>query len=203
VNEQELVRLETDAAEVVGAAKELFKAFEERLGEVMASQRLASSEARNEAANARALLRKLVQRAEETASDQRAALDMLRENWWFNIEENAKASGAEMALTFGEKITEGLEQRLTRLTEDVERATRRFGWISALKWGTGIAFGIALSIAIGVWALVPSVEGLSHPQVRAAMARIVRCQVGKELHVCVQLDQKPVVAEGVAVVRGM
>ncbi|MGC8518613.1 MAG: hypothetical protein ACP5P4_08800 [Steroidobacteraceae bacterium] len=28
------------------------------------------------------------------ASDQRAALDMLREHWWLNIEENAKASGA-------------------------------------------------------------------------------------------------------------
>jgi hypothetical protein len=188
MNDETLTRLEAEATEVLRTLKELFGEFERRLGEAVSAQRLASSEARTEAADARALLRKLVQRAEETANDQRAALNMLRENWWLNIEENAKASGAQMAFAFGEEIAAGLEKRLQVLSVEVERATRRFGWMTALKWGAGVAAGIVLTILIGVRVFTPGVDGLTRQQVRTVMARIGPCTIGKESHVCVAVD---------------
>ena len=208
MNDAAIERLEAEATEVLGAMKELFREFEKRLGEAVSAQRLASSEARAEAADARAILRKLVKRAEETADDQRQALEMLRENWWFNIEENAKASGAGMAQQFGEKIAAGLEKRLKALSADVERVTRRFHWITALKWGVGVGLGVVLVIALGVNALTPQADGLSSQQLRAAVAELVPCQVDKERHVCIKLDDKPQLARmpggpPIAVVRGL
>ena len=208
MNDAAIERLEAEATEVLGAMKELFREFERRLGEAVSAQRLASSEARAEAADARAILRKLVKRAEETADDQRQALEMLRENWWFNIEENAKASGAGMAQEFGERIGAGLEKRLKALGADVERVTRRFQWVTALKWGAGVGLGIVLVIALGVNALTPQVDGLSSQQLRAAVAELVPCQVDKERHVCVKLGDRPQFAKGsggppIAVVRGL
>ena len=208
MNDAAIERLEAEATEVLGAMKELFREFEKRLGEAVSAQRLASSEARAEAADARAILRKLVKRAEETADDQRQALEMLRENWWFNIEENAKASGAGMAQQFGEKIAAGLEKRLKALSADVERVTRRFRWITALKWGVGVGLGVVLVIALGVNALTPQADGLSSQQLRAAVAELVPCQVDKERHVCIKLDDKPQLARmpggpPIAVVRGL
>ena len=208
MNDAAIERLEAEATEVLGAMKELFREFEKRLGEAVSAQRLASSEARAEAADARAILRKLVKRAEETADEQRQALEMLRENWWFNIEENAKASGAGMAQEFGERIGAGLEKRLKALGADVERVTRRFQWVTALKWGAGVGLGIVLVIALGVNALTPQVNGLSSQQLRAAVAELVPCQVDKERHVCVKLGDRPQFAKGsrgppIAVVRGL
>lgn len=208
MNDAAIERLEAEATEVLGAMKELFREFEKRLGEAVSAQRLASSEARAEAADARAILRKLVKRAEETADDQRQALEMLRENWWFNIEENAKASGAGMAQEFGEKIATGLEKRLKALSADVERVTRRFQWVTALKWGAGVGLGVVLVIALGVNALTLQADGLSSQQLRAAVAELVPCQVDKERHVCVKLGDKPQFAKGaggppIAVVRGL
>ncbi len=169
---------------------------------------LASSEARNDAADARALLRKLVKRAEETADDQRQALDMLRENWWFNIEQNAKASGAGMAQEFGEKIAAGLEKRLQTLSADVESVTRRFQWVTALKWGAGVGVAIIFITALGVNVLTPQADGLSTQQLQAAAAELVPCQADKERHVCVKLDDKPQLTKlpggpPVAIVRGL
>src|SRR6185437_1157203 len=148
MNDAAIERLEAEATEVLGAMKELFREFEKRLGEAVSAQRLASSEARAEAADARAILRNLVKRAEETADDQRQALEMLREKWWFNIEENARASGAGMAQEFGEKIAAGLEKRLRALSADIERVTRRFQWVTVLKWGAGVGLGVVLVIAL-------------------------------------------------------
>ena len=44
MNEQDIEQ----AAEIVGAMKDLFKEFESRLGEIVSTQRIASSEARAE-----------------------------------------------------------------------------------------------------------------------------------------------------------
>ena len=208
MNDEAFARLETEAAEILGALKHLFREFERQLGEAVSAQRLASSEARNEAADARALLRKLVNRAEKTADDQHRALEMLREKWWFNIEENAKASGAGMAREFGKQIAAGLEERLRVLSADVERVTRRLGWMTTLKWGAGIGVGIFLTILIGVYAFTPHVQGLTSDQAQAALAELVPCQVAKTRHICIKLDDKPQLARWpggapVAVVRGL
>jgi hypothetical protein len=190
MNEQDLARFETQAAETVGAMKELFKEFERRLGEVVSAQRLASSEASNEVAKARATLQALLQAAGKVAGVQKQVVQELRDGWKMHVAENSKASGKEMARAFGEEITTGLQQGLKTLTYEVTQATHRFGWMSALTWGSGIAVGIALSIGIGVWALVPSVEGLSTLQVREAMARLAPCHVGQETHVCAAIEDK-------------
>ena len=208
MNDEAFARFETEAAEILGALKHLFREFERQLGEAVSAQRLSSSEARNEAADARALLRKLVKRVEETAGEQREALDMLRENWWFNIEENAKASGAGMAREFGKQIAAGLEERLRVLSGDVERVTRRLGWMTTLKWGTGIGLGIFLTILIGVYAFTPNTGDLSSQQAQAALAELVHCQVDKIQHVCIKLDDKPRLFKAadstpIAVIRGL
>ena len=189
MNEQELARFENEAAETVGAMKELFKEFERRLGEVVSAQRLASSEARSESVKAQALLGELSRAAQASANAQRQALTELREGWRLHVAENSKAAGREHAHAFGEEIAAGLTHRLSALAATVERATARLGWLSALKWSAGIAAGIALTIAIGVWSLVPSVEGLNSLQVRAAMAQLVPCQIGVQIHVCVTVDE--------------
>jgi hypothetical protein len=208
MNDEAFARLETEAAEILGALKHLFREFERQLGEAVSAQRLASSEARNEAGDARALLRKLVNRAEVTADDQQRALEMLREKWWFNIEENAKASGAGMAREFGKQIAAGLEERLKALSADVESATRRLGWVTALKWGSGIGVGIFLTILIGVYAFTPQVQGLTSDEAQAALAELVPCEVGKTRHTCIKLDDKPQLSRWpdgapIAVVRGL
>src|SRR5487761_1620759 len=201
MNDQTVDRFEAELTEILGAMKQLFGEFERRLGEAVSAQRLASSEAR-------AILRKLVQRAEETADGQRQALAMLREKWWFNIEQNAKASGAGMAQEFGERIAAGLEKRLQALSADIESVTRRFQWVTMLKWGAGVGVAIVFIVALGVNALTPQADGLSSQQLQAAVAELVPCQVGNERHICVRLDDKPQISKlqggtPTAVVRGL
>jgi hypothetical protein len=208
VNDDAITRFQAEAVETIASLKELFREFEKQLGETVSAQRLASSEARAEAADARATLRKLLKRVEETASEQREALDMLRENWWFNIEENAKASGAGMAREFGKQIAAGLEERLKILSADVDRVTRRLGWVTTLKWSAGIGLGIFLTILIGVYAFTPQTGDLSSNQAQAALAELVPCQVEKAQHVCVKLDDKPRLSKlpggpPIAVIRGL
>jgi hypothetical protein len=208
MNDQTVDRLEAELTETLGAMKQLFGEFERRLGETVSAQRLASSEARAEAADARAVLRKLLKRVEKTADEQRQSLEMLRENWWFNIEQNAKASGAAMAQEFGEKIAAGLEKRLKDLGGRVDRVVKQFHWVTALKWSAGIAVAIVFIVALGVNALTPQVDGLSSKELQAAVAELVPCQVEKERHICVRLDDKPRLSkleDGTprAVVRGL
>lgn len=208
MNDQTLGRLEAEAGEILRTAKELFGEFERRLGEAVSAQRLANSEARNEAVQVQTTLRELVKLAEAAADAQREALDELSNKWWFYVEGEAQNTGADMARGFGEEIAAGLEKRLKLLGERVERVADRFGWVTAVKWGAGIGVGIALTILIGVWALTPRVEGLTDNQVRAAIAQLVPCQVDKTRHVCIKLDDKPRMSKlpggaPVAVVSGL
>ncbi len=207
MNDQTLGRLEAEAGEILRTLKELFKEFERRLGEAVSAQRLANSEARTEAAEVQATLRQLVKLAEAAADAQREALDELSNRWWFYVEGEAQHTGADMARGFGEEIAAGLEKRLKELGARVERVADRFGWVTALKWGSGVGVGIALTIVIGVWALTPRVNGLTASQVRAATAELVPCQVDKQRHICVRLGEKPRLVkqagrETLAIVRG-
>ena len=74
MNPQDVARLETEAAEIVGAAKELFKEFENRLGEVVSVQRIAASESRAEGARAIQHLKELSLSARELVGTQRQLL---------------------------------------------------------------------------------------------------------------------------------
>ena len=193
MNNEELARFEAQAAETVGAMQELFQEFQRQLGEGVAAQRLASSEARSEGTKARTALADLARQARATANAQRQALDELRSGWQLHVAENSKAAGAAMARAFGSEMAAGLHQQLDRLGADVDRVAKRFEWVTALKWGAGIGIGIVLTIVIGVSALTPSAQGLSDSQVRAALTAIAPCPVPKQAHVCVAIEPEPAI----------
>jgi hypothetical protein len=69
------------------ANEELFGEFERRLGEVVAAQRLASSEARDEGVKARAALEAIARAARAMAETQRQAIAELRGEWRSSAEE--------------------------------------------------------------------------------------------------------------------
>ncbi len=205
------------AAEIVGVTKELFKAFEDQLAEVMASQRLATREANEALAETRKNLRGLLQHARESVEVARAAQEELRRGWQLHVAENSKAAGSEMARRFGEQITKGLGKRLAELADQAEMATRRLSWKSTLTWVLGLAIAIPLTVTLGIQTFMPTVDqmsipGLSVAQTRDVVSRITLCwpqrnDIRNE-HVCIVTDDPPRVTrapheETAVVVRGM
>lgn len=205
------------AAEIAGAAKELFKAFEDQLGEVMASQRLAAREASEALAETRSALTKLLQHAKQASETMRSMQEELRGNWQMHVAENSKAAGREMARAFGAEIAAGLEQRLKELAGRAELATRRLTWKSTFGWALGIAIAIPFTITLGIQAFMPSlaeqrIAGLSLAQTHDVLSRITLCFPQRndirDAHVCVATDDPPRLARGphgeaAAVARGM
>jgi hypothetical protein len=188
--------------------KSLFREFQDRLAEVVSEQRLKNGEARNEATKARLALEDLVRAAKQSVEDQRQAVSRLRDEWRLHVVENSRAAGEEIARAFGAQMAVGLRQQLERLAAGVEQATQRFGWMSALKWAAGIALGITLTISVGVWAMLPRVEGASWTYVWIAAAHLRGCEVHQEAHVCIATDEKQQLlksanGEPLVVVRGM
>ena len=90
---QDLDRLETDAAEVIGTLKDLFKEFEKRVGEIVSVQRIASSEARAEGAQVAKDLHELRNAARTMITEQRALIASLEKEWQLRIDQNAKRAG--------------------------------------------------------------------------------------------------------------
>src|ERR1700755_2141279 len=104
MNQQDLARLETEAAEIVGAMKELFKEFENRIGEVVSVQRVSASEARNEGAQAARKLQELTRLAKSLVEEQRSLLSRIERDWQLRIDGNAQRAGEAQAKAFGESI---------------------------------------------------------------------------------------------------
>ena len=217
MNSQDRARLETEAAEIVGAMKELFKEFEKRLGEVVSMQRIAASESRAEGARATQQLRELTASAKELAGGQNQLLTRIEQDWQLRIDGNAQRAGEAQAKAFGESIAQGLHERLAELAIRVESTSRRLNWKVALGWALGMGLAIPLSINIGVQTFAPSVEklsveGLSPEQTNGALSRVVRCRINKsdwrDWHVCVAVDESPRLTKGssgeaLVVLRGM
>jgi hypothetical protein len=208
-----LEHFETQAAETLGAMKDLYVEFETRLGEVVAAQRLAVSEARSEGSRVLAALETIARSAQQTADSQRQAIGELRAGWQMHVAENSRSAGAEMARTFGNQIASGLQQRLEQLATRVETATHRFEWMPALKWGVSIGCAAVVAVSLMTITVIRAVEpqaaGVNPKQAQAAATHLVTCQVDKIEHTCIALEDTPrVVARGphgemLAVVRGM
>src|SRR6185437_14448068 len=115
-----LTRLESEAAETVGAMKELFKEFEKRIGEVISVQRLSSSEARTEGAQVVQHLKELARCSNAFVEQQRGALGRIEKEWQLRIDGNAQRAGEAQAKAFGESIAQGLQARLEDLAAHVE-----------------------------------------------------------------------------------
>ena len=104
MNQQDLVRLETEVAEVVGAMKDLFREFERHLGEVVSAQRMASTEARAEGAQVTKDLHELRTSAKVLVSDHRDLVARIEREWQLRIDQNAQRAGEAQAKAFGENI---------------------------------------------------------------------------------------------------
>jgi hypothetical protein len=198
-------------AEITGTIKGFVTVFESQLGEVMSTQRLASTEMNHALAETQRALKKLLDHAEAAAAKTRQMQEELRDKWQFHIEKNSKEAGRAMALEFGQQVSTGLRKDLEVLAQDVQAATRRFEWMTTLKWGLGIGLGMALTLLIGipvlVQALSPSVRGLSSEQVQGVLSYVSTCPVGQKTHVCVAVDDKPLFSQGAhgesVVIKGM
>lgn len=228
---QHLTRFETEAAEIVGAMKELFKEFENRLGEVVSIQRVSASEARSEGAQATRHLQELAQLSKTLVDQQRTLLARIEQDWQFHIDSNAQRAGEAQAKAFGESIARGLQGRLAELASQVEASTRRYTWKSTLQWALGIALAIPLTVAVCVSEFSPRTDkpsterpALSMPdvgrpavavnltaaQTREAVSKLSLCQVAKtaDWHACIEVDSPPRMGLGATdrprmVVRGM
>jgi hypothetical protein len=227
-----LTRLESEAAETVGAMKELFKEFEKRIGEVMSVQRMSSSEARTEGAQVVQHLQELARCSKALVEQQRGALGRIEQEWQLRIDSNAQRAGEAQAKAFGERIAQGLQGRLEDLAAQVETSTRQLTWRSSLRWVLGIALAIPLTVAICVSIFQPSTEGsrnvakaevtvpdlgkpgsaigLSPAQTRDALSKISVCEVAKtaDWHACIEVDSPPRMGLGAldkprVVIRGM
>jgi hypothetical protein len=214
MNQQDLTRLETEAAEIVGAMKELFKEFESRIGEVVSVQRVSASEARNEGAQAARQLQELTRLSKTLVDQQRNLLAQIEKDWQLRIDSNAQRAGESQAKAFGESIARGLQARLTELASQVEVATRRYTWKSSWPWALGIALAIPLTVAVSLSASSPRSNqpnpetpaiskpyfgrpaiavNLTEAQAREALSKLSLCQVAKTLdwHACIEVDSPP------------
>jgi hypothetical protein len=219
MDQQDVTRFETEAAEIVGAMKELFKEFENRIGEVVSLQRVSASEARNEGAQAARQLQELTRLAKSLVEEQRSLLSRIERDWQLRIDGNAQRAGEVQAKAFGESIASGLERRLADLASQVEVATRRYTWKSAWPWALGVAFAIPLTVAVCLSASSPSRNppvpdavmlaklnatkpalpiNLSEAQAREALSKLSLCQVQKTLdwHACIEVDSPPHIGFG-------
>lgn len=215
MNQQDLVRLETEVAEVVGAMKDLFREFERHLGEVVSAQRMASTEARAEGATVIKDIHELRTSAGIVVREQRDLLARIEKEWQLKIDDNAKRAGETQAQSFGENITRGLQAQITALGAEVKRATEAtqgLAWKTSLRWVLGIAIAIPLTVGICVSALSPrdSAPGeqvgkavipnmaLTSAQTQEAVAKLSLCRVPRTdgWHVCIEAENPPRVGLG-------
>jgi hypothetical protein len=232
MNQQDLARLETEAAEIVGAMKDLFREFERDLGEIVSAQRMASTEARAEGSQVTKDLHELRTSARIMVGEQRDLLTRIERDWQLRIDTNAQRAGEAHAQAFGENIARGLQERLEGLAAEVKASTRRFTWRSSLPWVLGIAIAIPLTVGVCVSAFLPqaaekppvverpltskpgvglpSAIGLTAAQTREAVSKLSLCQAPKtnDWHACFEVDNPPRMGLGSVdkprvVVRGM
>jgi hypothetical protein len=217
MNQQDLVRLESEAAEVVGAMRDLFREFERHLGEIVSAQRMASTEARAEGAQVTKDLHELRTSAKVLVSDHRELVARIEREWQLRIDQTAQRAGEAQAKAFGENITRGLQAQIAALGSEVKRATQAtqvLAWKTSLRWVLGIALAIPLTVGIGVSALSPhdSSAGeqgtagkavipnmaLTSAQMQEAIDKLSLCQAPKinGWHVCIEADNPPRVGFG-------
>jgi hypothetical protein len=214
MNQQDLARLETEAAEVVGAMRDLFREFERHLGEIVSVQRMASTEARAEGATVIKDIHELRTSAGIIVREQRDLVARIEKEWQLRIDQNAQRAGEAQAKAFGASIAQGLHGQITALEAEVKRATQAtqgLAWKTSLRWILGIALAIPLTVGICVSALSPRDSSfgeqtgkvipnmaLTSAQTQEAVAKLSLCQVPRTngWHVCIEAENPPRVGFG-------
>jgi len=87
-------------------------------------------------------------------------------------------------------LSAGLRSDIDKLSRATQAATGRLQWSSIAAWAIGVALAIPLSILLGVWALLPSVEGVDPLRMRVAMSKLERCEVAGKPHLCIAIEDK-------------
>jgi hypothetical protein len=100
----------TEAAEIIGAMKDLFREFERHLGEIVSAQRTVSSEARAQGAEITKDLHELRTSARILVGEQRDLVARIEREWQLRIDTNAQRAGEAHAQAFGENIARGLQE---------------------------------------------------------------------------------------------
>lgn len=203
-----LDRFESQAAEIVGAAKGLFDEFEARLAQALNDQKLTNAQTRDDAVQLRKVLQEVVASSKAVVDAREREGNRIVQEWKTLFQDLARKAGQEQAQAFGESLSAGLRKDISALSKATQQATGRLQWSSIVSWAVGVALAIPLTIAIGVWALLPSVEGVEPWRVQIAMQRLERCEVAGKVRLCIAVDDKPLLLKGasgqpVTAVRGL
>ncbi len=191
MNQAELDRFESQAAEIVGAAKGLFNEFESRLAQALNEQKLTNAQARDDAIQLQKVLKDVVASSKLVVDAREREAARIVEEWKGLFQDLARKAGAAQAQAFGESLSVGLRSDIDALSRATKQATGRLWWSSIVSWAIGIALAIPLTIALGVWALLPTVEGVDPWRVQIAMQWMQPCEVAGKQRLCIAVDDKP------------
>lgn len=208
MNEAELERFETQAAEIVGAAKGLFAEFESRLAQALNEQRLTNAQARDDAIQLQKVLKEVVASSKMVVDAREREANRIIEDWKTKFQDLARTAGASQANAFGESLSAGLRSDIDKLSRATQAATGRLQWSSIASWAIGVGIAIPLTVVIGVWALLPNSDHLEPLRMRVAVALLEPCEIAGAPRVCFPIDDKPQLAKSedgrvMAAVRGL
>lgn len=191
MDQAELDRFESQAAEIVGAAKGLFDEFEARLAQALNEQKLTNAQTRDDAVQLRKVLQEVVASSKAVVDSREREANRIVQEWKTLFQDLARKAGQEQAQAFGESLSAGLRNDIAVLSKATKQATGRLQWSSILSWAVGVALAIPLTIALGVWALLPSVDGVEPWRVQIAMQWLQPCEVAGKPRLCIAVDDKP------------
>lgn len=191
MNQAELERLENQAAELLSVFKGMASEATSHIAQSVNDQRVNNAQAREEAVRLQAVFKDVSMQLKTLTDSARREFADIRSDWKEPLQEAARAAGAAQAQAFGESISAGVRRQLDAVTRDAQSALSRYHWTSVAAWAIGVGLAIPLTVAIGVWALLPSSLYLDPLRVRLAIESLEPCEIGGKARVCFPVDDKP------------
>jgi len=150
--------------EIVGQMRAAIETFNQRLGEVMAQQRLTTQDQRDEGTRALEYLKDISQQALRTQMDHQRLVKVIEQQWPKRMDEVARGAGSAQAQAFGEAIATEIQAQLiaagehaTHAAQRVEQASHALRWKAALLFA-GLAVGFSLILGVVLWGWSSSVR---------------------------------------------
>lgn len=208
MSQKDLEAFESQIAELVTVAKAMMGESTSQLAQSVNEQRVNNVQAREEAVRLQAAVRDLSIQLKTLTESARKEFAEIRNDWKEPLQEAAKAAGAAQAQAFGEGISAGVRRQLEAVSRDAGQALARYHWTSVAAWAIGVGLAIPLTVAAGVWALLPYSDHLDPLRVRVAVALLQPCEIDGKARMCFPVDNKPQLIEtdkgrAVVAVRGL
>lgn len=191
MSQKDLEAFESQIAELVTVAKAMMGESTSQLAQAVNEQRVNNVQAREEAVRLQAAVRDLSIQLKTLTELARKEFADIRNDWKEPLQDAARAAGAAQAQAFGENISAGVRRQLEAVSRDAEHALARYHWTSVAAWAVGVGLAIPLTVAIGVWALLPNSDHLDPLRVRVAVALIESCEIDGKARLCVPIDERP------------